>query len=130
VAANSSYELFRTELGTEVLDALIACGAKFVPLVDGDGEDLVGAAMVNGTEVHFVAHPLWRGGKLGSRRVIRGFLSSLLRDSELGFLTTRVLTAHKDAQRFVQRVGFKPVWNDGTCQFFMLHELPFPRTSQ
>jgi GNAT superfamily N-acetyltransferase len=125
---NTSYELFRAELGTEVLDALIACGAKFVPLVDG--EDLAGAALVNGTEVHFVAHPHWRKGKLGSRRVIRSFLSGLLRDSELGFLTTRVLTAHKDAQRFVQRVGFKPTWNDGMCQFFMLHELPFSRTPQ
>jgi len=124
----SSYALFRTEVPEETLDALIAQGAKFVPLIDG--EDLAGAALVNGTEVHFVAAPHWRGGKLGSRRVIRGFLAGLLADSELGFLTTRVQNSSKNEHDFVTRIGFVPTWSDGFQTFFMLHELPFTRATK
>ena len=121
-------DLFRTELPAQVLDTLVEQGATFTPVeIEGD---LAGAALVNGTEVHFVAAPEWRGGALGKRSVIRGFLGALLAQSELGFLTTRVSNTRKSEQQFVQRVGFKKSWDDGAQTFYILAELPFSRASQ
>lgn len=127
VAAADPRALFRAEMGAEVLDTLVAQGATFEPLmIDGA---LAGAALVNGTEIHFVAAPEWREGRLGKRRVIREFLSGLLAKSELGFLTTRVLNTRTTEQAFVRRVGFQKSWDDGTQTFYMLSAIPFARTS-
>lgn len=119
-------DLFRTMLPAQVLDTLVEQGATFTPLeIDGK---LAGAALLFGTELHFIAHPDWRGGALGKRRIIRQFLAPILADSELGFLTTRVQNSRQTEQDFVTRIGFKKSWDDGAQTFYMLSDLPFSRT--
>ena len=100
-------------------------GAYFEPhILDGA---LVGSALVWGTEVHYVAAPEWRQGRLSKRRIIREFLAVLLAKSPLGFLTTRAHATNTTARDFVERVGFKPTWSDGDINFYMLGSLPFSK---
>lgn len=83
---------------------------------------LHGAAMLNGSEIHFAMRPEWRGKSITRRRA-REFLRPLL--DRLGFLTTRVEVGLDDA--FVRRIGFTPTWSDGTFQFYMMTREPFAK---
>ena len=78
-------------------------------------------AIVKGSEIHFGLVPEFR------RRVTRGRVREFLRPllERRGFLTTRVLLASRDKQRFVERVGFRPTWSDGAFQYYLLGELPW-----
>lgn len=90
--------------------------------VDIDGEH-VATAIVKGTEIHFALVSDWRPE--GTRGRIRDFLAPLM--ERRGFLTTRVRLDRPHEQRFVQRLGFAPTWNDENFRYFMLSGLPFER---
>lgn len=80
-----------------------------------------------GTEVHFALVPGWK--PQGSYRgAIRKLLEPIF--AEMGFLTTRVAHERPDQNKFVQRVGFQPTWQNEHGTFFMLTELPFERKAQ
>ena len=90
--------------------------------VDIDGEH-VATAIVKGTEIHFALVADWRPE--GTRGRIRAFLAPLL--ERRGYLTTRVRLDRPHEQKFVQRLGFAPTWNDENFRYYMLCELPFER---
>ena len=83
-------------------------------------------AIVRGTEIHFALVPEFRHSAVLRQRT-REFLRPLF--ERHGFLTTRVLLTGTAQRRFVQRMGFKPTWNDGFFQYYMLSELPFARSN-
>lgn len=119
-----AWTLFASEIGAGPLRDLQNDGAVLVPhLVDGQ---FVGAALLWGTEIHYAAHPSWRGGRLAKRQLIRDFLRPHF--EELGFLTTRVQKTSKFEHDFVTRIGFRPLpTEDPVFQFYILTELPFTR---
>lgn len=82
-------------------------------------------AIVKGTEIHFYVRPEARK-KLILRSRTQEFLRPLM--NVLGFLTTRVLHENKEAQRFVERIGFEKTWADNQFQFYILERLPFSRS--
>lgn len=84
----------------------------------------VGSAIVKGTELHFALLPGFRP-KGCVRGAIHAFLQPLLEAH--GFLTTRVRLGQVAEKTFVQRVGFKPTWNDDNFQYYLLGALPFAR---
>lgn len=92
-----------------------------VPL-EIDGEH-VATAIVKGTEIHFALVSDWRPE--GTRGRIRSFLAPLL--ERRGYLTTRVRLDRPHEQKFVQRLGFAPTWNDENFRYYMLSGLPFER---
>ena len=116
--------LLLTEIAPRDLDRLRRDGAQVLPhFVDGE---FVGAGLLWGTEIHYVAHPLRRGGQLAKRKLIREFLRPHF--EELGFLTTRVQKSNDFAHDFVTRIGFKQLpTEDPVFRFYMLTELPFTR---
>lgn len=90
--------------------------------IEGPGYVLI----KQGTEVHVFLSPEWRG-KLIRRKNVREFIAPLLAEHE--FLTTR-LPCGSHNKSFVERVGFKHTWTDGTFDYFMLTSLPFERRHQ
>lgn len=83
-----------------------------------DGE-LVGAAMMNGSEFHCFTLPTF---KL-RRAKMREFLTPL--HARHGMLTTRV--HHNDVanQRFNAAFGFVKTWSDDQFHYYVMAELPF-----
>ena len=83
-----------------------------------DGE-LVGAAMVKGSEFHCFTTPAF---KL-RRKPMRAFLEPLF--ARQGMLTTRV--HHNDVanQRFNAAFGFVKTWSDNEFHYYVMAELPF-----
>lgn len=115
----------------ELLRPLFDQSEEVPPL---DGWDLVpgyidgqhaATAMLRGPEIHFGVAPSFRRRAVLRQRT-REFLAPLL--ARHGYLTTRVLVTSRDKQAFVQRVGFKPTWSDGTFQYYLLGQLPFERS--
>lgn len=105
--------------------ALMMAGWEVVEhKVDGQ---LAAAALLNGTEIHFVVNPSWRR-RLIRRENTRAFLQPLL--NRRGFLTTRVSRGQNSRRDFIQRVGFNFTWNDLDFDYFFLSKLPFTRTVQ
>lgn len=84
----------------------------------------VATAILKGTEIHFAFVDGWRPPSCQRRR-IREFLAPLL--DRRGFLTTRILHSKPEQKTFVKRVGFKPTWQDGTFEYYLLSRLPFER---
>jgi hypothetical protein len=83
------------------------------------------AGLLKGTEVHFIVAPEWRR-RLIRRDNAKAFLSALLRDCG-GMLTTRILLDSAGPAAFVDRIGFKKTWSDGTFNYFALCAPPFQR---
>lgn len=81
-------------------------------------------AVVKGTEIHFAAVP---GRRVIRRNNTRAFLAPLF--ERQGFLTTRVPHGRIAQKEFVQRIGFKPTWQDSEVEYFLLGSLPFERKS-
>lgn len=99
-----------------------------------DGWDVIPAYVANkhvatairkGAEIHLFVLPQHRLQVLMRGRMQR-FIEPLM--EEFGFLTTRVLHEQKGQQKFVERVGFKPTWQDSQFQYYMLGRLPFARS--
>lgn len=88
-----------------------------------DGE-LVGAAMMRGTEFHCFTRPTF---KL-RRKAMREFLEPLF--SRHGMLTTRVHHSDLSNQRFNAAFGFKRTWSDDQFHYYILTELPFGKKEQ
>jgi hypothetical protein len=85
-----------------------------------------GAALLNGTEIHFIVAPEWRGRAI-RRDNARAFLEPLL--ARHGYLTTRVLHGALEALGFVERMGFEKTWSDASFHYFALCKLPFTRVT-
>ena len=85
------------------------------------------AALLHGTEAHFIVAPEWRG-KLIRRDNARAFLEKLLEETG-GLLTTRVLHGNQAPSFFVRRLGFIKTWSDRTFDFYVLGKLPFQRSA-
>lgn len=83
------------------------------------------AALLHGTEAHFILAPHRRGRGL-PRYLARSFASQLLEAAD-GMLTTRVLLEHTGAIRFVTRLGFFATWSDERFQYFAMTDPPFSR---
>jgi len=83
------------------------------------------AALLKGTEVHFVVAPEWRR-KLIRRDNTKAFLRALL-DKNGGWLTTRLLIDSAGPAAFIQRIGFTKTWTDGVFNYYALCRLPFER---
>lgn len=83
-----------------------------------DGE-LVGAAMMSGSEFHCITLPTFRL----RRKPMREFLEPLF--NRHGMLTTRV--HHNDVanQRFNAAFGFAKTWSDEQFHYYVMAELPF-----
>lgn len=118
----------REELLEPVLDGLNAFSPgvfKDWEVVPGfiDGEHAA-TAILKGTEIHFAVVPKFRKAAILRGRA-QEFLAPLL--ARQGFLTTRVHRTHKDKQKFVERMGFKPTWQDEISHYYLLGELPFAR---
>ena len=75
-----------------------------------------------GTEVHFEIDPAFRH-RVIRKQVTRDFLRPVL--DEEGFLTTKMFAGDKVNRKFVERIGFRHTWTDGTFDYFMLTALPF-----
>lgn len=88
-----------------------------------DGE-LVGAAMVRGSEFHCMTLPTF---KL-RRQAMRAFLEPLF--NRRGMLTTRVHHNDTANQRFNAAFGFKRTWSDDQFHYYILTELPFGKKEQ
>jgi hypothetical protein len=84
----------------------------------------VALAATSGHEIHFASDPATRG-HLITRSRISEFLGPLLEDK--AFLITRVPVAPEFApqRRFVERMGFDLVGDDGAFHNYMLSALPF-----
>jgi hypothetical protein len=87
-----------------------------------DGE-LVGAAMMKGSEFHCITTPAF---KL-RRKPMRAFLEPLF--MRHGMLTTRVHHNDISNQRFNAAFGFRKTWSDDQFHYYMMAELPFPERS-
>lgn len=86
---------------------------RVLPVVDGD--ECLGAILVNGSEVHIgIARPLFLRG------LIRTVLESIR--AEHGVVTTKVRQQHAPGHRFVQRLGFKPVGEAGPLVLYEMKE--------
>jgi len=83
------------------------------------------AALLKGTEVHFVVAPEWRR-KLIRRDNTKAFLGALLNKNG-GWLTTRLLIDSAGPASFIQRIGFQKTWTDGVFNYYALCRLPFER---
>lgn len=123
-----------------VLEPLIASMRKGTPLSRAEileavqgwqalpfmvGSEHVGSAIVNGNEIHFALVPGQRPAGC-VRGAIQAFIQPLLTLN--GFLTTRVRLGQAKEKRFVERVGFRPTWNDDQFQYYLLGRLPFARS--
>jgi hypothetical protein len=106
----------------EALAQLFA-GWEVVYLLDGGQR--TGAALLNGTEIHFIVAPEWRRRAI-RRDNARAFLAPLLARS--GYLTTRVLHGALASLQFVRRMGFEQTWSDASFHYFALCKLPFTRS--
>jgi hypothetical protein len=91
-----------------------------------DGQ-LCAVAAMTGSEIHFAAHPDWRG-RLITRRRAREFLAPMLEDH--GFLTTRVAPPNCQHHAFLTRLGFERTWGNGITDHYMLSELPFSQRTK
>lgn len=83
----------------------------------------VAIVATKGTEIHFVS---LSEGKAMSRLNTREFLAPLL--DEYGYATTRVpiaVTNHK----LRERLGFTQTWHDANFTYWVLTEMPFPRST-
>lgn len=98
-------------------------GWEKVPL-EIDGE-VVGVAVIDGTEIHFALKPDWRGRAITRART-REFLAPLI--ARRGYLTTRATKPQPEQREFLRRLGFRNTWTqqDGT-EHYMLTCLPFDR---
>lgn len=83
-----------------------------------DGE-LVGAAMMNGSEFHCFTKPSFEL----RRKAMREFLEPLF--ARHGMLTTRVHHNDTANQRFNAAFGFKKTWSDDQFHYYIMAELPF-----
>jgi hypothetical protein len=83
-------------------------------------------AVVKGTEIHFAVMPDFKR-KVIRRKNTRAFLAPLF--ERQGYLTTRVPHGRLAQKEFVQRIGFKPTWQDSEVEYFLLGSLPFERKS-
>ena len=81
--------------------------------------DLMGVALIKGTELHFVPSPTFKV----DRKLLRQQIQPLL--ERQGFLTTRVQHADKQSQRMNKLFGFKPTWADEQFQYSIMTALPF-----
>jgi hypothetical protein len=102
--------------------ARILAGWEVLPYHQ-DGE-LVGAAMMKGSEFHCITTPAF---KL-RRKAMREFLEPLF--MRHGMLTTRV--HHNDIanQRFNAAFGFRRTWSDDQFHYYMMADLPFGERKQ
>lgn len=108
------------------VDASIFDGWEVIPgYIRGEHAITV---VLKGTEIHAGITPAFRKRVTVFRRESDKFFAPLL--ERMGFLTTRVLVDAHDKRRFVERVGFKPTWADGTFQYYLLGQLPFARRPQ
>lgn len=89
------------------------------------GTTHVATAILKGSEIHLYVLPQHRLQVLMRGRMQK-FIEPLM--EEFGFLTTRVLHEQRVQKQFVERVGFKPTWQDNTFQYYMLGRLPFARS--
>ena len=88
---------------------------ELVPyLVDGA---IAGVAFLQGAEIHVAVFPEFRHRALQKHR-IRAFLAPLVR--RMGFLVTRVNQHDAGKRRFVERVGFEHVTDNGHSSFYYL----------
>lgn len=107
-------------------DTILAylAGWEAVPAMYEDQH--VATAILRGTEIHFAFVDGWRPQSCQRRR-IKGFLAPLF--DRRGFLTTRIMHSNPEQKTFVQRMGFKPTWQDGHFQYYLMGQLPFERKS-
>lgn len=92
---------------------------ELVPYCVGDAT--AGCALIKGSEIHVVLFPEFRHGGLQKDRV-RAFMRPLLRRT--GFLTTSVAMARRAQRRFVERIGFQYVTDNGRDAFYVCHQVP------
>lgn len=118
--AAQSFAIF-SGWSAELADALQ--GWEMVPL-EIDGET-AGIAALDGTEIHFVVSPEWRGRAITRARA-RAFLAPLI--ARRGYLTTRAINPKPEQREFLERIGFRNTWTqqDGT-EHYMVTCLPFER---
>ncbi len=98
-------------------------GWEFVPHFS-NGKVAAIAALL-GTEIHFCVSPHWRCRVIAKTRT-REFLRPML--ERRGYLTTSAIKGGI-SHEFLDRLGFKRTWDDGSVSHYMLTELPF-RESQ
>ena len=91
-----------------------------------DGE-VVGTAMLKGTEIHFALNPE-KYKKALRREPMREAIKPLF--ERMGFLTTRILMDYYEQARFVKRVGFEKTWSDGRFDYYLLANLPYERKAK
>ena len=93
-----------------------------IPIMVDDAH--VGTLTHRGTEVHIALVDGWR-----PRGSYRGLIRDLLRPlfERHGFLTTRLQFTHITEKAFIERVGFKPTWNDDQFQYYLLASMPFEK---
>lgn len=79
--------------------------------------------LVKGPEIHLYVQKGHRGVAI-SRRACADVLGPLI--ATYGYATTRLFMSAEPWQvEFVTRLGFKPTWSDGVCQYYILTSLPF-----
>lgn len=81
--------------------------------------DLMGVAIIKGTEVHFIPSETFKV----DRHLVRQQVQPLL--DRNGFLTTRIQHGDKKSQRLNKLFGFKPTWSDDQFQYSIMTALPF-----
>jgi hypothetical protein len=84
-----------------------------------------GTLLVKGMEVHFAIIERPAGSV---RKAVREMLEPVL--DRFGMLTTRVPRTMSKAKKFVRRLGFKPTWNDGEFEYYLLSTLPWERKEE
>lgn len=98
-------------------------GWDAVPLVIDNKH--AGTLIVRGMEVHFA---FTERPTICVRRVGREMLAPVL--DRFGMLTTKVPKDMIASKRFVQRVGFKPTWQDEDFDYYLLTTLPWERKTK
>jgi hypothetical protein len=84
-----------------------------------------GTLIVQGMEVHFA---FTKKPTICVRRAGREMLAPVL--DKFGMLTTKVPKDMTDSKKFVQRVGFKPTWQDEDFDYYLLTTLPWERKTK
>ena len=86
--------------------------------------EMTGAAILAGSEIHFVARPGFKG-RCGTRRELFELFTNLFKKHD--FLTTRIPRSTPPKDRTGERLGFTKSWSDDRFDYYIMTELPYAR---